>query len=100
ATFIIANGTPILLVGGGNATFYALNAQTGKILWSHRLGTSPSHFIWSSPVVNNGHVYVGLSSFGDCPLVPGQLFDLDQNHGTVNHIFNVVPNGCLGGGLW
>src|SRR6185437_11334854 len=27
ATFIIANGTPILLVGGGNATFYALNAQ-------------------------------------------------------------------------
>src|SRR5258706_120671 len=33
--------TSMLLVGGGDAQFYALNANTGAILWKTRLGTSP-----------------------------------------------------------
>jgi outer membrane protein assembly factor BamB len=92
--------TPVLFVGGGNATFYALNANTGATIWSTPLGSSPDHFIYSSPAFYRGSIYIGLSSFGDCPLVQGQLIKLNATTGTIQHIFNVVPAGCLGGGVW
>ena len=77
ATFKTLNiggtSTPVLFVGGGNATFYALNANTGATIWSTSLGSSPDHFIYSSPAFYKGSIYIGLASFGDCPLVQGQL---------------------------
>lgn len=101
ATFVINNvATPIVFVGGGNAYFYALNANTGAVIWKTSLGSSPSHFIWDSPLVYNGSVYIGVSSFGDCPLVQGQLFQLNAKTGAIQHTFNVVPTGCSGGGVW
>ncbi len=51
-------------VGGGNATFYALNAKNGKILWNTRLGPSPATFIWASPAYYKGSVYIGVVSTG------------------------------------
>jgi polyvinyl alcohol dehydrogenase (cytochrome) len=92
--------TPVVFVGGGNARFYALNATNGNVIWSTSLGPSPSTFIWSSPVVFNGSVYIGNASFGDCPLVQGQLVQLNASTGAVQHVFNVVPNGCTGAGVW
>lgn len=92
--------TPVVYVGGGNATFYALNATTGAILWSRPLGAPPNNFIFGSPVVYNGSVYIGLASLGDCPLVQGKLFQLDAVTGGVQHVFSIVPNGCIGGTLW
>ena len=92
--------TPVVFVGGGNAQFYALNASTGAIIWHTSLGSSPSHFIWDSPVVYQGNVYIGTSSFGDCPLVQGQVFELNAKTGSVVHTFNIVPTGCTGGGMW
>lgn len=92
--------TPVLFVGGGNATFYALNASTGATIWSTPLGSSPDHFIYSSPVFYRGSIYIGLSSFGDCPLVQGQLIKLNATTGAIQHTFSVVPAGCLGGGIW
>ncbi len=92
--------TPVLFVGGGNATFYALNANTGATIWSTPLGSSPDHFIYSSPAFYKGSIYIGLSSFGDCPLVQGQLIEMNATTGAIQHIFSVVPNGCLGGGVW
>src|SRR5947209_4530160 len=41
-----------------------------------------------------------MASFGDCPLVQGQLIQMNASTGQVQHIFNVVPNGCTGGGVW
>jgi polyvinyl alcohol dehydrogenase (cytochrome) len=99
-TTIHGNNTPVDLVGGGDANFYALNANTGAIIWKTSLGSSPSHFIWSSPAVYNGSVYVGVASFGDCPLVQGQLVQMKVSTGVIQNIFNVVPNGCTGGGVW
>jgi polyvinyl alcohol dehydrogenase (cytochrome) len=104
ATFktVSINGTstPVLFVGGGNATFYALNANTGATLWSTSLGSSPDHFIYSSPAFYKGSIYIGLASFGDCPLVQGLLFKLNAATGAIQHIFSVVPSGCVGGGIW
>lgn len=106
STATIANVTlhkvtaPVVFVGGGNAQFYALNASTGATIWHTSLGSSPSHFIWDSPVVYQGNVYIGTSSFGDCPLVQGQVFQLNEKTGSILHTFNIVPAGCTGGGMW
>jgi hypothetical protein len=96
------NGTPtsVDFVGGGDANFYALDALHGNILWHTSLGSSPSHFIWGSTAVYNGSVYIGMASYGDCPLVQGQLIQLNASTGAVQHVFNIVPNGTIGGSLW
>ena len=96
----VGNATSVLYVGGGNSKVYALNAATGAVLWSHSVGGNPNTFIWSSPAVFGNSVYIGVSSFGDCPLVRGRLLQLNRVTGAQQHTFNVVPNGCTGGGVW
>lgn len=92
--------TPVVFVGGGNVVFYALNANTGAIIWQTPLGTQPDYFLYGSPAVFDGSVYIGVSSHGDCPLVQGQLVQLDAATGAIQHTFNMVPTGCIGGSVW
>ncbi len=92
--------TPVLLLGGGNVSMYALNANTGAVLWQTPLGTQPDFFLYGSPAIFNDSVYIGVSSHGDCPLVQGQLVQLSATTGVIQHTFNVVPNGCNGGSVW
>lgn len=99
-SFAVINGQPILIVGGGNATLYALNANTGRILWHTLIGTVNQNFLWSSPEIVNGNVYIGLASFGDCPLVQGGLAELNAATGSIENIFYTVPDGCTGGSIW
>jgi outer membrane protein assembly factor BamB len=100
-TVVSVNGQLEVLVGGGNANFYALNASTGSILWHRSLGPSPSTFIWDSPAYFNGSVYIATSSFGDCPLNQSKFFRLDAATGAIQNTFNIVPGvSCLGGGVW
>jgi outer membrane protein assembly factor BamB len=96
------NGTPtsVVFVGGGNDRFYALNATQGTVIWSTSLGSSPAHFLWSSPAIYNGSVYIGNASFGDCPLVQGELVQLNASTGVIQSVFKVVRDGCTGGGVW
>ena len=84
----------------GQAKIYALDARTGQRIWERSLGAAPAAYTWSSPRVANGSVYVGLASLADCPLVQGKLFQLDPAWGTVRNSFKVVPDGCIGGGIW
>lgn len=99
---VLINGvmTPVVFVGGGDVQFYALNASTGGIIWHTSLGTQPDHFLYGSPAIYKGSVYIGVSSHGDCPLVQGQLDELNASTGIIEHTFNVVPNGCTGGSVW
>lgn len=96
----LLQGRSMLYVGGGDGQIYALDALKGTIVWNTRLGPSPATFIWSSPLVYGGSVYIGVASLGDCPLVQGQLVKLNATTGAVQHVFDVVPNGCTGGGVW
>jgi polyvinyl alcohol dehydrogenase (cytochrome) len=99
-TLSTLGGTPVMYVGGGNAVFYALNALTGSVIWQTRLASSPNNFIWDSPSLYNGTLYIGIASYGDCPLVQGKLLALDTTTGAITHTANMVPNGCIGGGIW
>ena len=93
--------TPVDYVGGGgSATFYALNANTGAVIWQTQLSPQSGAYIWSSPALYNGSIYVGLSSLNDCPLVQGAVLQLDAVTGAIQHTFYTVPNGCTGGSVW
>ena len=109
------NGTQrsLLFVGGGGnvdasghpianptAQVLALDALTGAIVWQTPLGPAPSNFAWGSPAYYSGSVYIGISSFGDCPLTAGHLFKLDAKTGGIQNDFMTVPAGCTGVGLW
>jgi outer membrane protein assembly factor BamB len=45
----------ILYIGNNDRSFYAINTETGAILWSASAGGD----VWSGPAVTNGVVYVG-----------------------------------------
>ncbi|MGO9880317.1 MAG: IPT/TIG domain-containing protein [Acidimicrobiales bacterium] len=100
ATAAMLGTTPVLYVPGGTDNFYMLNALTGAIMWETNLGTPPGDFLWSSPILYNGNVYEGVASFGDCPLVQGQLVEMNATTGVVEHVADMAPNGCIGGGIW
>jgi outer membrane protein assembly factor BamB len=99
---ITLQGTATLVdfVGGGNAHFYALDAATGNVLWTTSLGSAPGTFIWGSPVLYQGKIYIGTASFGECPGTSGRFFQLDATTGATERILDLVPQGCLGGGVW
>jgi outer membrane protein assembly factor BamB len=99
--------TSVLLVGGGNAQLYALNALTGAIIWHTALGGQMN---WASPIVASVVLpgttspttvaYMGTASFCDTPLIQGKLIQLNVATGAIINSFNVVPNGCIGGAVW
>lgn len=100
ATIGAIGNTPAIFVAGGNRSVYALNANTGAVLWSTTLGPSTDYFIWDSPVIFNGSMYIGISSFGDCPLAMSKIFRLDLKTGTIQN-FLVLPSvQCPGDGVW
>lgn len=91
--------TPVVFVGGGKDIFYALNANTGAILWHNQISSPPTE-IWASSLFYKGSVYISTASWGDCPLTQAQIFRINAATGVTQNIFNVVPNGCTGAGVW
>jgi outer membrane protein assembly factor BamB len=90
-----------IFVGGGDGGLYALRAATGKVIWKHNFGsTRHGWFIWSSPALYDGSIYVGVASLGDCPLVRGALVRLDATTGAVQARFDTVAKGCIGATVW
>lgn len=100
ATIGAIGTTPAVFVGGGNNTIYALNANTGAVLWATTLTTSTDYFVWDSPVVFQDSLYIGISSFGDCPLSIGKLYQLDLSTGAIQNTLMLPPPSCTGDGIW
>jgi outer membrane protein assembly factor BamB len=90
--------------GGANATWYALNALTGQILWSIPIGNlSMGYYNWASPLVYDGFAFVGIASNCDKPLVQAGL---DQINLTTHAVmtFHTTPlyKGAyeIGASIW
>jgi outer membrane protein assembly factor BamB/regulation of enolase protein 1 (concanavalin A-like superfamily) len=97
----VRNG--VVYVGGGDSYWYALNASTGSVLWRVYTGdnsASGGHYNWSSPLIVNGYAYIGVASLGDCPLVQGQLLQVNLSTHQVVNTLDLVPTGSQGGGIW
>jgi polyvinyl alcohol dehydrogenase (cytochrome) len=52
-----------VLFGDQAAWFYALEAETGKLLWRHRVDEHPAARVTGSPTFHEGVVYVPVSSW-------------------------------------
>jgi polyvinyl alcohol dehydrogenase (cytochrome) len=87
-------------VGGGDSNLYALDANTGAVLWHTQLGNPPNSFLYSSPTVFNGSVYIGVSGNDDCQRTQGQLVQVNGSTGAIQNTFDVVPAGCVGASVW
>ena len=97
-------GTATVYVSGARF-LYALDAATGAVSWKTRIGPVDSaqpdaYYNWSSPTVVAGHIYVGLATNCDVPLIRGGVVELDQHTGQVLHTWFTVPAGSIGGSVW
>jgi outer membrane protein assembly factor BamB len=100
ATVGAIGATAAVFVAGGNHTVYALNASTGAVLWVSTLTTTTDYFIWDSPVVFENSLYIGISSFGDCPNSIGKLYRLDLATGAIENMLVLATASCTGDGIW
>ena len=90
-------------LGGGDSNWHALDADTGNVLWSVPTGdNSPTggHYNWSSPLIYANHAYVGIASLCDNPRVQGQLLRVNLGTHRIENVFDVVPDGHVGGTIW
>lgn len=98
-------GTPTVYVYGASGYLYAFNAANGTEVWPPAVVAIPSttvndYYAWSSPLVLNGRIYVGVSSQCDVPLVQGRLDAFDQATGALEHTFDTTPAGTRGASIW
>ena len=79
-------GQLTVYVGAGDGYLYALKASDGTTVWSAPVNVHApdknDHYNWSSPTVENGRVYIGISSQCDHPLTRGGVTSVDQASGT------------------
>ena len=115
ANVTISGISPVLFVaGGGNdsvgaglASMYALDPLTGRILWQTQIAPSPDAYLWSSPLFfqasGQAHpsIYEGVADVGEpCPLVRGEVVQLDALTGAIQNTFYTAPSGCTGATVW
>ena len=95
----------LTVYAAGARDLYALNASTGAVIWKTIIGPADPPMVdgsynWASPTVVAGHIYMGLASRCDNPLIQGGVVELDQHTGAVLHTWHSVPNGSIGGSVW
>jgi len=99
-------GATTVYVGGGDGSVYALNAADGSVRWktqlTHQLPTLNQQFLWSSPAVANGRVYIGIASLCDqfTPVAGDGVMALDQLTGAPVAAYFTEPALGTGAGVW
>jgi outer membrane protein assembly factor BamB len=98
--------------GLGSGRLFALNAETGTEIWKSPAvavvnGTTPSSTAqlheqigYSSPVVYNGRVYVGIADHCDNPIQNGKVVAVELSTGNVIGTFAFSSTNTRGGGIW
>jgi outer membrane protein assembly factor BamB len=102
--------------GLGSARLYALNAKTGKLIWAsdvvaHVSGCSfypdpksltelHERIAYSSPLVHEDKVYIGVHDSGDDPIQNGKVIAVDLQTGKIVPGFSYVSTSTRGGGVW
>jgi polyvinyl alcohol dehydrogenase (cytochrome) len=97
-------GEQRVYVAAGDGRLYALAAATGAVRWTARVvdpGIRRNQGMpWSSPILDRGRIYMGMSSNCDFPLIQGGLKEFDQATGTLLATYHTVPDGQVGGSIW
>jgi polyvinyl alcohol dehydrogenase (cytochrome) len=96
-------GVLTVYVSGGSGYLYALNADTGAVIWRSvihtQVGNAGNYYDWASPTVVNDRIYVGIS--GSCIThVRGGMLEFNQTTGKRLEAYYTVPAGEVGGSVW
>ena len=87
--------------GGGDSAVYAMNIDTGQIQWRVPLADPASgSYLWSSLMLYQNAIYIGIASLTDCPLVQGGMARIPLNDPTHPRIVYFTTPDNLGSGLW
>jgi outer membrane protein assembly factor BamB len=90
-----------LYFGSAGCVLYALDAASGNLIWRTQLDDWTKGFhLWSSPLVVDGKIYIGLSSHCDHPCVRGRVVCVNASNGQVLWTFYTAPDGSTGAGVW
>ncbi len=101
STVAVDANAHLAFYGTPDARVFAVDIRTGHKVWAATLGdANQGAHIWSSPIIANGKVYIGLASHDDDPCVRGGVFALDESTGRVAWAHYMVPAGTLGGSVW
>ena len=92
------------------AWVFAVDKNTGDLLWKTRVDDHIAAIITSAPVVYQGVAYLGVSSYEqgmpiiqpgyDCCTFRGSVVALDANTGRLLWKTHMVPAGYSGGSVW
>ena len=92
------------IYGATDTTTLALDAATGRLLWSRRLANQYEQFVGIAPIVDRGRVYVSTQGF--TPGGRGVLYALSTATGRIVWRFQTIkvpwphPKESGGGGSW
>jgi polyvinyl alcohol dehydrogenase (cytochrome) len=87
------NGVPAIFAGDASATVYAINAQSGELIWKIRPVDHFTTMLTAAPQVHNGVVYQSFSSFEEA-LASDPSYPCFVNSG----LFSTA--GCRGMCFW
>lgn len=96
----------------GEGRLFALNAGSGAVIWKSGViarltgltsgSTSEFHeqIGYSSPLVFNNRVYVGVADHCDNPIQKGRVVAVNLGTGAIDPGFNFAATNTRGGGVW
>ena len=90
----------VVYVGDAAAVIHAIDATTGEAIWTTKVDDQPNASIWSSPVVANGFLYIGVASVAKQTGFRGSVVALDIATGELAWQTYVVPEGADGAGVF
>jgi polyvinyl alcohol dehydrogenase (cytochrome) len=93
------DGTTVY-VGDAAAVVHAIDAATGTSIWTTTVDDQPNASIWSSPVIWNGTLYIGVASVAKEAGFRGSVIALDAATGEVVWQTYMVPEGADGAGVF
>jgi outer membrane protein assembly factor BamB len=97
-------GASTVYVSSGTGALFALDAATGAVVWKKQITptstTANAYYGWSSPTVVAGHIYLGLASQCDRPLVRGGVVEVAQSTGAILHRYWAIDAGEVGASVW
>jgi outer membrane protein assembly factor BamB len=99
-----STGALAVYVNAPDGYLYALDPATGDVLWKEVVAipstTEDNYFAWSSPVVANGNVYVGIASRCSNPDVPAGLLGFNAGTGASLGEWHSLPDNEDGASVW
>lgn len=91
----------LAVYGTPGGRLYAINIRTHMAAWMVQLGNPDQGAnVWSSPLIVNGKVYIGLASTNDNPCVRGDVTAVDLLTGHVVWTHYFAPDNELGSAVW